>query len=393
MTLVDQGDGTFAPKISGQAATAAGGAPSTADYIVKTANAGLSAEVAIGAGTAGQILQSDGTNPTYTSMGTTAAAVGTSAGGSATTASKSDHVHATGAGTPSTQAFGDAAATGTGPAAAMTDHKHAMPALGTTAAAIGTSAGGSAVTPSKSDHVHATGAGTPAAVSTANATGTGPAAAMTDHVHAHEAAHIAHDTIWDAAGDMVIGSGADAAGRLAIGAAGGHPTVINGVIAYNSGTAFPSPAAAGDRFWRTDIENGTEFFNDGTRWRSIRIYELYTRDDRTGGTADLAHWSPTINGATDLWLIDFRWVYNVASGHTTAAYWTCALKKYDNTTDTTVVTLTTDKATTTWNAPTATSIGALLGLTNKLVRFALTKVGTPGSSVFGISLRYQIVAT
>jgi hypothetical protein len=61
-------------------------------------------------------------------LGTTTAAVGTSAGGAATTTSKSDHVHATGAGTPSTQAFGDAASTGSGPAAAMTDHKHGMPA-------------------------------------------------------------------------------------------------------------------------------------------------------------------------------------------------------------------------------------------------------------------------
>lgn len=60
-----------------------------------------------------------------------AAAIGTAAAGAAVTGSSSDHVHATGAGTPSTQAFSDAAAIGSGPAAAMTDHKHAMPALGT----------------------------------------------------------------------------------------------------------------------------------------------------------------------------------------------------------------------------------------------------------------------
>lgn len=57
---------------------------------------------------------------------TTPAAIGTAAAGAATTATRRDHVHPTGAGTPSTQAFGDAAATGSGPAAAMTDHKHAM---------------------------------------------------------------------------------------------------------------------------------------------------------------------------------------------------------------------------------------------------------------------------
>lgn len=88
--------------------------------------------------------------------------------------------------TPTTQAFGDAAAKGVGPGDALEDHKHAWPALGTTAAAIGTSAGGSATTPSKSDHVHATGAGTPStqAFGDAAATGSGPAAAMTDHKHA-----------------------------------------------------------------------------------------------------------------------------------------------------------------------------------------------------------------
>lgn len=116
---------------------------------------------------------------------TVPAAVGTAAVGTAGTAARRDHVHPTGAGTPTTQAFGDSATTGTGPAASMTDHKHGWPALGTTAANIGTSAGGSASTPSKSDHVHATGAGTPTtqAFGDSPVTGTGPAAAMTDHKH------------------------------------------------------------------------------------------------------------------------------------------------------------------------------------------------------------------
>lgn len=123
----------------------------------------------------------DGTNP---------AAIGTVASGTSLLSSHRDHVHATGAGTPTTQAFSDAAAIGSGPAASMTDHKHGWPALGTTAAAIGTSAGGSATTPSKSDHVHATGAGTPVtqAFGDAAAIGAGPAAAMTNHVHGMPAA-------------------------------------------------------------------------------------------------------------------------------------------------------------------------------------------------------------
>ncbi len=63
---------------------------------------------------------------------TTGSAVGTAAAGTSKEASRVDHVHPTGAGTPTTQAFGDAAATGSGPAAAMTDHKHAMPAAAIT---------------------------------------------------------------------------------------------------------------------------------------------------------------------------------------------------------------------------------------------------------------------
>jgi hypothetical protein len=86
---------------------------------------------------------------------------------------------------PVTQAMGDSAAAGSAGKAARRDHKHGMPAFGSSAAAVGASSGGSATTPSKSDHVHATGAGTPTTIAfgDAAATGTGPAAAMTDHRH------------------------------------------------------------------------------------------------------------------------------------------------------------------------------------------------------------------
>lgn len=94
------------------------------------------------------VLQYDGTTSrwrvtSYTiALGGTSAAVGTSAVGTSTAGARSDHVHATGAGTPSTQAFSDAATTGTGPAAAMTDHKHAMPVLGYGLSGAGTPAVG-----------------------------------------------------------------------------------------------------------------------------------------------------------------------------------------------------------------------------------------------------------
>jgi hypothetical protein len=142
------------------------GAPTGADYLTGSAQAGLSAEIVVGTSPGGE-LGGTWASPTVdaTHAGSTHVALGT---------------------TPSTQAFGDSASGGSDTTASKNDHKHAWPALGTTAAAIGTSAGGSATTPSKSDHVHATGAGTPStqAFGDAAATGSGPAAAMTDHKHA-----------------------------------------------------------------------------------------------------------------------------------------------------------------------------------------------------------------
>lgn len=198
-------------------------------------------------------------------FGTSSAAVGTSAAGTSQNPAHSDHVHATGAGTPSTQAFGDAAATGTGPAAAMTDHKHGMPAnpvtfaapaltLGTanaagaastlirtdatilafdatTPAAIGTAATGAATVAARRDHVHATGAGTPStqAMGDAAATGTGPAAAMTDHKHAMPAF---------ATNAILLGTAAAAGGATT-------PMRSNDTIAAFDATA-PTTAAFGD---------------------------------------------------------------------------------------------------------------------------------------------------
>jgi hypothetical protein len=73
--------------------------------------------------------------------------------------------------------------------------------------------------------------GTPVAVSTASSDGTAVTTPRSDHVHAHETAHVAHDTIWDAVGDLVVGSGADTAARLAISAVNGDVLTSNGTTA------------------------------------------------------------------------------------------------------------------------------------------------------------------
>jgi hypothetical protein len=157
-----------------------------------------------------------------------------SAGAASTFIRTNDQLALFDATAPSTQAFGDSAAAGSAAVAARRDHKHAMPservAASTTPAPVGTATVGTGTTDARSDHVHATGAGTPYAVSTSAAIGSGPTAAMTDHVHAHEAAHLAHDTLWDTAGDVVVGTGADTAAKLAITVPAANILEVLGVV-------------------------------------------------------------------------------------------------------------------------------------------------------------------
>jgi hypothetical protein len=148
-----------------------GGAPTGADYLVGTAQGGLSAEIVVGA-TPGGELGGTWASPTVdaTHAGSTHIALG-----------------ATEPGAVSTTSSGTA---GSGSTASKVDHSHDL-----------------GFDDATSD---------PLAVSTAAADGTEGSAARKDHVHAHEAAHIAHDTLWDTAGDLVVGSGADTAVKLGI---------------------------------------------------------------------------------------------------------------------------------------------------------------------------------
>src|SRR5262245_20476787 len=85
-----------------------------------------------------------------------------------------------------------------------------------------------------------------------------------------EGGNVATDTIWDAAGDLAVGSGADTAARLAKGNAGGVLAMGNSAVIWNAATSFPGSKATGDRYFRTDL--GDEFFWDGTQWVSTTSY-------------------------------------------------------------------------------------------------------------------------
>jgi hypothetical protein len=224
LLLHDQGDGTFAPVISssGLSGSGVGATHGTPALILSTANSQGSSGHFID--TDATILAFDATNP---------AAIGTVATGSASTAARRDHVHATGAGTPSTQAFGDAAAVGSGPAAAMTDHKHAMPSFATNAITLDSAAAaGNATTPFRSNDVIAafdTVAPSTQAVGDSAVVGTAAFAARRDHKHARESF---------ATNAILLGSAAAAGGAAT-------PMRSNDTIAAFDATN-PSTQAFGD---------------------------------------------------------------------------------------------------------------------------------------------------
>lgn len=74
----------------------------------------------------------------------------------------------------------------------------------------------------------------PVAVSTANAEGTSDDFSRASHVHAHETAHCAHDTVWAAAGDVLVGTANDTAAVVGIGSTGQVATVASGTLAWQN---------------------------------------------------------------------------------------------------------------------------------------------------------------
>lgn len=266
-----------------------GGAPTTADYLVGTANASLSNEIAVGTTPGGELGGTwasptvDATHSGSTHAATQAAAESTAASALSTHAAASDPHPGYVTTAEGTTLISDHAAAGdphTGYRLESADHTHVSSGLqggtvaysaitgtpaaeraasSSTPAAVGTAAIGVGTTDARADHVHATGAGTPStqAFGDAAATGTGPAAAMTDHKHAMPAAPttVATDAIWTTVGKVARATGTATAteqyppghqfDRVAItaqvvvsGTAEGTPTTIitGGSVTYDGST-------------------------------------------------------------------------------------------------------------------------------------------------------------
>lgn len=213
---------------------------------------------------------------------------------------------------------------------------------------------------------------------------------------------VATDAIWDAAGDLAVGTGANTAAKLAIGAAGGHVSRINGAVAWDSGTSFPT-AATGDRYWRTDL--GLPFFYDGTRWKSLQLFTTQMLQIRTLPTPYSATTTgareavtPHLQGGSDVWLENARCAFHIAGGTALSAShkWTGTITKVATALgETTLATITIDSGSLSVYRETDVAIGALLRSGTAYFAFweNWTKTGTPGNLTAHCSVTYRIVAT
>lgn len=220
---------------------------------------------------------------------------------------------------------------------------------------------------------------------------------------------VATDAIWDAAGDLAVGSGANTAAKLSLGAAGGALSRINGAVAWNSGTSFPT-AAAGDRYWRTDL--GMEFYYDGTRWLSTQLFsiqpmayiaganpgtsggDLRTDMNATGDGGRVP--VPPFLGGSNLWLVSHHITFNVKTGGSALGAshkWVCTLNGLDTNISSTGVVATTniDSGSSAVFRQATTAIGAALAAGTLFFISTWTKTGTPGTLVTGEVLTYRVI--
>jgi hypothetical protein len=222
---------------------------------------------------------------------------------------------------------------------------------------------------------------------------------------------VATDAIWDTAGDLAVGTGANTAAKLVIGNAGATLARINGAVAWNASTSFPT-ATTGDRFFRTDL--GQEFYYDGTRWVSTQVHKsqllmvagsTVTTTETGDLTSTLAATkgatktsSPSLLGGSNIWLVDHRVTFIVNSGGTALGAshkWVGTFTTRDSTATllTTHATVNIDSGSSAVYRVQTTAIGALQDATTFFYQGGWSKTGTPGTLALAEEFTYRIVAT
>lgn len=201
---------------------------------------------------------------------------------------------------------------------------------------------------------------------------------------------VATDAIWDAAGDLAVGTGANTAAKMTIGAAGGAVSRVNGAVAWNSGTSFPT-AATGDRYWRTDL--GDEFYYDGTRWLSTQLYTAGTSVAALAATA--AFYFP-LRTAYDIYVVDLVAATFPAGTNDGSNFWTILLAKSTaGNTPTTIETLATTAADTdaNWTNKVGSVNEVVDQATYRILDITFQKTAAAGTLFAGAFFTYRRIAT
>ena len=97
--------------------------------------------------------------------------------------------------------------------------------------------------------------------------GTSLIAARRDHVHAGGGGDVATDAIWDAKGDLAVGTGADTAAKLTVGANG---TYLKAASGEATGLIWDTPAGAGDVVGPAGASDGNLAVFDGATGKLLK---------------------------------------------------------------------------------------------------------------------------
>lgn len=183
--------------------------------------------------------------------------------------------------------------------------------------------------------------------------------------------------------DIIVGGSSGAPGALALGAAGGAVSRVNGAVAWNSGTSFPT-AATGDRYWRTD--RALEYYYDGTRWLCtcphVLTIDQYNDNQEqpyaSGAGAKLPSRVVIPRDLYDMWIIDFRYSIRVNTTNSGSHYWTVTLE--NNPAVAVLATSNTSADSPDTQYRKVVSVGASVGDSSQRNVFArINPTGTPGT--------------
>jgi hypothetical protein len=207
---------------------------------------------------------------------------------------------------------------------------------------------------------------------------------------------VATDSIWDAAGDLAVGSGANTAAKLTKGADGTVLSVVAGALAWAApagggvdvGTSFPGSPADDDLYYRSDLPCGLyRYESTGTKWLCSTLHDTpwsVRNAIATGGigstTASMGN-APTLMSDGDMWVEDLIGSLFVNTTNTGAAYWTIEVNKLDSANAATQIgqISTISNAPDTWVEERVAIDAIVAGSAHLALRWGTTKVSTPGN--------------